>query len=98
MRGSDMFRDIRNHGGTTLQVFMQKVSAELEIDDAACEDSESDDGQYRNNGDEQIGHDEPVPQTPEQPASPPTHKTDEHVDGREYRQILDEVENAAAQP
>src|SRR5215470_7654493 len=98
MCGSNMFRDVRDHGGPPLQVFMEEVGAELGINDAASEDRQSRDGKYRNDRDKQIGDDQPVAQAPEQPASPPGHKADEKIDSREDSQVFDEVENAAAQP
>src|SRR5215469_13162225 len=75
---------------------MEKVGAELRIENSACEDRESNDRKYGDNRNKQIGDDEPVPETPEQSASPPTHKADENVNSCQYCQVRNEVENATA--
>src|SRR5690349_22991356 len=93
-----MLRDIRDHCAPRLQVFMEEVSAQLGINDAAGENSKSDNRKDGDDRDKQISDDKPVPQAPQKPASPPAYKTDENINGGEHRQVLEETENAAAHP
>ena len=97
MSRGNMFCNVRDHRGAALQVFMEKVGTELGINNAARENGKSDNGKYRDDRNKQIRDDEPVPQAPKQPASPPAYKAEENINSCENGQVFDEAKNAAAQ-
>ena len=56
----NVFRDIRNHIDAVLDIFMQKIGAELRIEYASSKKNKGDNQQNRNDGDKQIGNDQAV--------------------------------------
>src|SRR5215472_2133051 len=78
-----------------MDILVEKVSAQLRIKNPGCQYHENDDGYDRDNRNKQISDDEPVPQAPKQPASPPSHETYDKINGGDDRQELQEVEDPA---
>ena len=90
-----MLRNICDHGDTLLQVFVQKIRAKLRIQNAGRKNSQCHDRQKRNNGNEEVGDDEPVAETPQQPVSPPTNQPEQEIYACNNRQVFQETEDTA---
>ncbi len=60
----NVLRDIRDHLNSLLDVLVQKIRAQLGIQNAARQKYERHNQQDGNEGDEQIGDDQAVAQTP----------------------------------
>src|SRR5712692_4249608 len=98
MRGGDVRRDIRNHIRALLDILMQKIGAQLGIQDSAGQKHQRDDQQNRNNRDKKISDNQTVAQTPQQAVSPPANETEEQIDTSENSEVLEEVRRPAADP
>src|SRR6202521_2837663 len=98
MRDGNVFRDVRDHFNALLDVLVQKIGAQLRIQNTARQKNERHSQQDGDEGDEQIGYDQAVAQTPQQAASPPANQREQKINACENREIFQEAEKAAVKP
>ena len=63
MRNGDVLGDIRYHCNALLNILVQEIGAQLGVQNTAGQQYQRHDQQNGNEGDEQIGNDQPVPQS-----------------------------------
>jgi hypothetical protein len=92
MGSRDVFGHVANHFDAVVNVFVEKISAELRIEKLGSKSGPDNDEHDRDDCDEQVRDDQAVAQTPQELVSPPADEAVEQVDesakGEEFREAV----------